>query len=167
MEKTETLDPKIKVIICIIVTIASMFCANLLLEAMEKKENEYDKSLIYKLDGVIVDAYFENEYYPETGYRSRAYLDIELETGKTITIGVGGSLSEEVGDEVIVYTNGVDYSLSERGVAAEAQNTIWYFLPACFISIIPIIVWTIMFGTKGFWIGAIIFLLAFGISEGI
>ena len=112
-----------------------------------------------------MDAYFESEYHQDMGYKSRAYLDIELETGKVITIGVGGSLTEEIGDKIIVYTNGEEYALSERGVATEAQNTIWYFLPACFISIIPIIVWTIMFGSKGFWIGAIIFLLAFGISE--
>lgn len=167
LEKTDTIDAKLKVVICIIVTIVSFFGAYVFLEVMEKKENEYDKSLIYQLDGVVVDAYFESEYHQDTGYKSRAYLDIELETGDIVTIGVGGSLSEEVGDEIIVYTNGEQYALSERGVATEAQDTIWYFLSACFAGIIPIITWTIMFGSKGFWIGAIIFLIAFGISEAI
>lgn len=167
LEKTDKIDAKLKVVICIIVTIVSFFGAYVLLEVMEKKENEYDKSLIYQLDGVVVDAYFESEYHQDTGYKSRAYLDIELETGDIVTIGVGGSLSEEVGDKIIVYTNGEHYALSERGVATEAQDTIWYFLSACFAGVIPIIAWTIMFGSKGFWIGAIIFLLAFGISEAI
>ena len=105
LEKTDKIDAKLKVVICIIVTIVSFFGAYVLLEVMEKKENEYDKSLIYQLDGVVVDAYFESEYHQETGYKSRAYLDIKLETGGIVTIGVGGSLSEEVGDKIIVYTN--------------------------------------------------------------
>ena len=113
LEKTNKLDVKLKVVICILATISSMLGTYLLLEAMEKKEHEYDKSLIYKLDGVVVDAYFESEYHQDIGYKSRAYLDIELETGNIITIGVGGSLSEEIGDEIVVYTNGEDYALSE------------------------------------------------------
>lgn len=129
-----------------------VICMKLLFNNWKYKEENYDYSQIYSINGVVTNAYFKvND--------NSAYIDIKLETGKIVTIGIGGKLSYSKGEDIIVYTDGNHYSITEKGVANEAQNTIIIFFAICITEFFIILIWSFLFGWKGIFIGVFVAIL--------
>lgn len=148
MNKLKNSNWKLKLFICVVITIIGLICMKLTLNDWKYKEESYDYSLIYSVNGVITNAYFRDTD------SSSYYIDIKLETGETITIELsGGELSYSEGENIIIYTDGIHYFTTQKGVANEAQHTIINFFLCCIISFFIIAIWTFLFGWKGFLIG--------------
>ena len=83
-----------------------------------------------------------------------------MENNKIITIGIGGDKNDYyIGEEIIVYTDGKNYSTTEAGVAMDATNSWIEFAVATFILLVNTIVLIIFFGWKGFIISICTFII--------
>ena len=157
INKIKNLNFKLKLFICIIATIMCFICIKLLLNDWNNKIENYDYSKVYSVDGVIIDAYIKNHHLRENKKRWReAYIDVELETGEIITIDLGRTLNYSKGENIIIYTDGTNYSITEKGVAADAENVIINLLIGSAIGIFVIVIYGILFGWKGLAIGFVI-----------
>lgn len=86
---------------------------------------------------------------------------IELENGKTISIGIGGASSPKDNEIVTVYTDDDNtYELSKDSVVIK-QSGFGYMLEAVLIAVVMIAVNTTCFGWKGMLVSILIFLFAY------
>lgn len=159
VDKLRKLDWKLKIFICAAVSIIGFICTQMLFNNIESKVKNYDYKKIYSVSGVVTKAYFKNDYissWPSFNNNSSAYIDVKLKTGKTVTIELGSKLSYSKGDSISIYTNGSNYSLTQRGVASDSQNTIINVLLISLIWILVLAVWGVLFKWIGLFVGFLV-----------
>lgn len=160
IDKLRKLDWKLRILICIAASIMGIVFTQLLFNNIEYKVKNYDYKKIHSVNGVVTKAYFKNDYissWPLFNYDTSAYIDVKLETGKTITIELeSGKSPYSKGDNISIYTNDTNYSFTKRGVARDSQNTVVNLLLISFNWIFVIAVWSILFKLKGLTIGLLI-----------
>lgn len=162
INKIKELSTVYKVLICIVITIIGLICVKLLISNWENKKESFDYSKVYSVNGVITKIGWDYEIY---GYdqhtvQTSAYMNVKLENGETIEIGLGGSTDGYTeGESIIIYTDGIHYSITQEGVASDAQLTIFNMLGACIVMILVVAVWTCFFGWKGLLIGLFVFVV--------
>lgn len=156
IRKIRSLNLKLKIFVGIIFTIIFTFGYNQVEDYFYNKEANYDYSQIYSVNGIVTDTYFEYEH--NNDYDS--YIDVYLETEKTITLRVSNHLDYAKGDSIIVYTDdGVHYAISERGIVLkEPINEIMFMFLLFFFACI-LLIWSMLFGWKGVAIAFFILLV--------
>ncbi len=162
INKLRNLNWKLKLLICITVTIIGFGLTRLLLNNIEYKVKNYDYKKIYSVNGVVTKAYFKKSYIPSWisfDYNNSAYIDVELETGKVVTVKLGSKLSYSKGENITLYTNDSNYAFTKRKVAIDSQNTITNQLLISCNWIFVIMVWSILFKWRGLIIS--LFMLIF------
>lgn len=158
--KIKSLNWKLRLFICIFITIICLMICNHLSFKFEKHELNYDYSQIYSINGVVTDIYTKVSWSLSrygTPIHTHDYLDIKLENGKEITLSIYSKNDYFKGQNITVYTNGTDYDISEVGVVNNENQPVVYFILSLVSVVFIIIAWTILFEGKG--IGIVLILL--------
>lgn len=148
----------LKVVICIICSILAIYFSINMISDVDDIEKNYDYSNVYSLTGEIIDTYWDDDFaLDKYRFTDSANIVIKLENDEVVKIDLGGELNYKEGDTVVVYTDGINYSLSEGGIALENNPiSIVYFIIASLFMFLMIIVWTAAFSWKGLIIGFLI-----------
>lgn len=142
---------KKRITICILVSFISLVCINFLFNDLENKVGNYDYSSIEEKQAIIIKSYKDIECLSQSTHcKTFSYINLRLTTGELVTISVQSHSQYTEGEEIIVYTNGDDYSLTKQGVALEANNGVFYVILICFTSIFVMYIWSYLFRVKGF-----------------
>lgn len=140
IEKIQNLSQSLRVIMCIIITIICVAGSDMIIKDAENKENNYDYSDVTTIRGTVTKAHFGTFNTDDS-----ADIHIRLENGKTIKIGVGGSLEYHKGDTITVYTDGKYYGLRKESIAIENEMTIINFFAALALIVFIIVAWFVCF----------------------
>ena len=161
INKIKELKKGYRLLICTIITIISVVCIQFILNNWDSKVENFDYSKVYSINGEITEVGWKNDYnlYLHK-YHTSAYMNVKLENGETIKIGLGGSTGDySEGENIIIYTDGTHYSTTQEGVAADEQLTIFNLLGACVIMFLALAVWIWLLGWKVFLIGLFVFVI--------
>lgn len=142
------LKPLLKMFICFFTVLICIFSQMLVLSQFTKTEENikqnYDYSKIKEYQGKVL--YTNYEYIGDSHSK---YVYIELENGKTISIGIGGADSPKENEIVTVYTDDDNnYEFNKDAVAVGYSGFGWFML-GTLIMIIPTIIGGLCFGWKG------------------
>lgn len=160
INKIKELKTGYKLLICIVVTIISIVCIQLILNNWNNKIENFDYSKVYSVNGIITKIGWDYSGADDPTVQESAYLDVKLENDETIKIELGGSTAGYTeGESIIIYTDGTHYSTTQEGVATDSQLIIFNLLGACLIMVLALVVWICFFGWKGFLIGLFVMLL--------
>ncbi len=161
INKIKELKIVYKLLICIVVTIISIVCMQILLNNWDNKIENFDYSKVYSVNGVITEIGWNYDgYVTDYTIKTSAYMKVQLENNEIIKIELGGSTAGYTeGQSVIIYTDGTHYSTTQEGIAADVTLTIFNLLGACVIIVLALAVWIYLLGWKGFFIG--LFILIF------
>lgn len=156
------LSIRTKIFICIFTTIIcfilTSICLNKWNYVEENVKQNYDYSKIKEYQGKVLYTKFEHT----TGGDNK-HVYIELENGKTISIGIGGANSPKDNEIVTVYTDDDNYySFNKDGVAVKYSG-FGYMIAAAFNILAMIAIYKKYFGWKGMLFSIFICLFFYGI----
>jgi len=164
LQEIKALNWKMKLAICILVTIINSIIIKYTLLIYEEYVENYKYAQIYSLNAVVTDSYTKLKKYSVRGtVHIEEYIDIKLENGKEVTVKVYDKDDYFKGQNITIYTNGRNYDTTETGVVdSETIPTISMITSILFI-VFTVMVWTILFEVKGIVIGILVILLVVNI----
>lgn len=165
INKIKELKLGYKLIICIAITIIGLISSNLFINNIKSKEESFDYSKVYSINGIITKSWYEYDDVPDTTIsRTSLHIEVSLETGETRKIEVSGNKENYLeGDSIVLYTDGTYYSTRPEGIAFNAQLSIVDGLVACIIYGLVIGVWYLLFGWKGVFVAIFILVITYSI----
>ena len=143
-----------KMLVVIALTIFVIFYSKLCSRDADAALEKYDYSQVSAVQATVLNTYTNHNMNSNgTGGTSKT-VQLLLEDGKEISIAIGGASAPSDGEKVTIYTDGYDYSFTERGVAI--QNTKGYFANTFVPCILIIALFVFIIGYIKGWQGVLI-----------
>ena len=136
-----------RVLIVIVLAVVFGLYSRLCEYDAQKELAKYDYSQVYALHGEVTEI---EDYVIDN---STSYsVHVKLEDGKEVVIHIGGDPTNEyIGKEVTVYTDGYDYSFTQRGIAME--NSKGQFINRFVPCLLILALWFLGVNYVGGWTG--------------